>query len=221
MKLWRGGDPSSGPSADPGYRVCSRESRAQPSSAPKGSLLLAGAASLPVRRGGHSADLDSRAFLLQRSVGPAQSCGQAPARRGSPSAPGGGGGAALLLPPAPSPAAGRAVGAASPTEPGVGEGLASGHRRRRARAAQLRPEAAEKTQPRRCCRGPTASRHPGRARPGRQTALTYFSFKWLLGSCQGECPVAAEPGPALEEGLEIMSSCWSSPHLKPLCVPLL
>lgn len=168
MKPWRGGDPSSGPSADPGGRMRSQgrveQSRSQPSSAPKGSgsLLLPGAASLPVRRGGHSADLDSRAFLLQRSVGPAQSCGQAPARRGSPSAPGGGGGAALLLPPAPSPAAGRAVGAASPTEPGVGRGLAPGHHRR-ARAAQPRPEAAEKTQPRPCCRGPTTSRHPGRA----------------------------------------------------------
>lgn len=134
MKPWQsGGTPPAVPAPILGGGCFPRggQSRAQPSSAPKGSgsLLLPGAASLPVRRGGHSADLDSRAFLLQRSVGPAQSCGQAPARRGSPSAPGGGGGAALLLPPAPSPAAGRAVGAASPTEPGVGRGLASGHHR--------------------------------------------------------------------------------------------
>lgn len=217
MKPWQGGNPSSSPSTDVG----AGQGRAQPSSAPKGSdsLLLPCAESLPVRRGGHSADLDSRAFLLQRSVGPARSCGQAPARRGSPSAPGGGGGAALLLPPAPSPAAGRAAGAASLTQPGVGRGLgrglASGHQHHRARTAQPQPEAAEKTQPQPCCCGGlTAFRHPGRARPGRQTALTYFSFKWLLGSCQWECPAAAEPGPALEEGLELVSGAAGA---APIC----
>lgn len=109
----------------------------------------------PFRQGRQRADLDSRGFLLQISVGREQTCGLAPARRGGPICSARRQGATLLLPtalPAPRPAGLLAL----PVLPrrGWARKLAPSHRRVKAAGGERSSgprrrlgEAAEKTQP--------------------------------------------------------------------------